>query len=826
MKKLLGLTAITILLASPVYSGVIEDWSSVTPGMNVGTFADNLGSKVEFATEAGPGGQKAIKLTSTLVQNGWCGIWRGLSADLSKNKSLKFKVKTSAPGQVEVALQDAYNVQYIASCTVSSKNWTEVTIPLSSFIKNPYYTPPNAVLGNPMDLSRTTSMNLSSHIAGDSVVEIGLIESAGTAPASPAASKPAAGASTSPNGRIIVDWYLSPYQMAGTFADALGSKIDYADEGGPDGAKAVKLTSNLVSGGWCGVGRNLASENLSRNTCFKFKAKTSVPGDVQMGLTDAYHVQYIARFTVSSKDWTQISVPFSSFVKDPYYTPPGARLGRPMDLTKTRNLNFMPKTVGESVLEIGPVEAAGTGGTFCEPVSYLNAQAKRKEIARAQTHEVTISRSGGTPISPFAFGSCYFDWVDWGKNGMVGMKGSEEPAKTLRLNVMVGADNQNDANAPQLFDNAQEDKFIEYCRAIGAEPIMIVPVYGNNVDGGKTTAQGAADIVTYVNGTKKYGVKYWSIGDEVDIYDLFFKKKTGLPVSTAAEYAALYNSYAKAMVAANKKAHSGVELKFVGPELGAKYNEGNDWLGPMLDKCKDYIDVVSIHAYGFAARELTAEGALTDIDRFRPFVEDVKARVAKHGRPGTPLAITEANLCYDADANLYTPELRKVGPGTFWAAIWDADRMGAALEENLWTFAFWNLTEPVQNANYNVFGFILTDPSKNPPTWKLTPEYYVEQMVDTNFSGNTVMPSGVPEDMSVYASYDKKKAATAVLVLNKDSAKRTLKLEVDDLKPRTLQFAPMSINLITIPDDTKTECRVLEYNIKMADAGRPPKAVR
>jgi hypothetical protein len=435
---------------------------------------------------------------------------------------------------------------------------------------------------------------------------------------------------------------------------------------------------------------------------------------------------------------------------------------------------------------------------------------------------VKIARAGGTPISPFAFGNNYFNWVDWNNDGMVGILGTEEPVRALHLNVLVGDNNQNDANTPRLFDKVEMDKYIQYCRTVGAEPIMIAPVYGNNVDGGPTSAQGAADIVTYINGTRKYGVQYWTIGDEVDIYDQFFKRKTGLPVSTASEYAAVFKSYAQAMKDANAAVNSGIELKFVGPELGWRYYEGNDWLGPMLDECKEYIDVVSIHLYGFAARDLSIEGALTDVDRFRSIIQDVKARIARHGRPGTPLAITEASICYDWDPSSYTPETRKVGPGTFYAAIWDADRMGVALEADLWTLAFWDLAEPIQIANGTVFGFLQTDPSKNPPTYKPNPEYYTQQMVTTNFSGTTVIPSGIPDRMSVYASYDEKKASTAILVINKDTEFRQLKLAVDNLKPRIIKFSPMSINIVTIPDNSRGEHQILEYTMQMADAGLLP----
>jgi hypothetical protein len=469
--------------------------------------------------------------------------------------------------------------------------------------------------------------------------------------------------------------------------------------------------------------------------------------------------------------------------------------------------------------------AAILAGTAAILAACVGTQTAGSTPAPAAT--VKISRAGGTPISPYAFGNNYFDWVDWNNDGLVGLKGSEEPAKALHLNLLVGDNNQNDANTPQLFDNAEMDKYIQFCKFIGAEPIMIAPVYGNNVDGGPTSAKGAADIVTYINGTKKYGVKYWTIGMEVDIYDQFFKTTKGLPVSTVDEYIAVFNSYAKAMKKANAAAGSGVEIKFVGPELGWRYLPGNDWLTPMLDQCRDYIDVASIHAYGFAAHELNKKAILKDVDRFRWFVKDLKVLVAKHARPGTSLAITEANICYEWDPKSYTKKTRDLGPGTFYAAVWDADRMGAALEADLWTFAFWDLAEPHQMEKSTVFGFILTDPAKNPPTYyKLTPEYYAQWMVTNSFSGTTVIPSGVPVGMSVYACYDAKKTRTSILIINKDTVKRALALAVDNIPARTITFEPMSINIVTIPDDPAADYHLLEYTMKMADAGLPPQAVK
>jgi len=60
--------------------------------------------------------------------------------------------------------------------------------------------------------------------------------------------------------------------------------------------------------------------------------------------------------------------------------------------------------------------------------------------AFAQT--VKIARAGGIPISPFAFGNNYFNWLDWNKDGMVGLLGTEDPVRALRLNVLVADNNQ------------------------------------------------------------------------------------------------------------------------------------------------------------------------------------------------------------------------------------------------------------------------------------------------------------------------------------------------------------------------------------------------
>jgi len=152
---------------------------------------DNTGSKVDFSVDQGPqSGQKALKIPFTLVQGGYCGIWHNFMADMSKAGELRFMAKCAIPGPIQVALKDTYNVQYIAQAQVT-KDWAEVAIPLNSFRKDPYYTPPDAVLGHPMDLTKTDGMNFAPQMIGSAVLFIGPVEAGGAAVAAPGTAAPA-----------------------------------------------------------------------------------------------------------------------------------------------------------------------------------------------------------------------------------------------------------------------------------------------------------------------------------------------------------------------------------------------------------------------------------------------------------------------------------------------------------------------------------------------------------------------------------------------------------------------------------------------------------
>lgn len=467
-----------------------------------------------------------------------------------------------------------------------------------------------------------------------------------------------------------------------------------------------------------------------------------------------------------------------------------------------------------SVVDAGTGGAIGLDAELSQSSDVVEAGAA---LALPDAGTVFISRDSGTPISSFAFGHNYWDWVNWAGDGVTGVTGTETSIAALHLNVLRAGGNANDTNgpAPAVFDTSQIDAFVAYCLSVGAEPILQVPILGDG-NGTPATAQTAADMVTYANVTKGYGIQYWEIGNEPDLYPRSYD--AGVPL-TPAELCTVYQSYEAAMTAANAAApDGGGPMTFLGPELSYQYTPGADYLTPFLDACKDSVDIVSVHRYPFGGGTeqgvpgTSIDGALTDVNAFRSTVASLKSIVAGHARPGTPLAITEANVSFDYQVSAYTDAALVAAPTTFYAGLWTADILGASLESGLWTLAFWDIGDP--STAPSLLGFLQSG--------QPVPAYYTMQMISANFRDDVIVPARVPTGFSVYASYDAAGGSTAVVVLNKSAPASTLTVAVDSLSVQSLSFPALSATLLQIPDSPSATAHVFRYTQDEAEAGAAP----
>lgn len=425
----------------------------------------------------------------------------------------------------------------------------------------------------------------------------------------------------------------------------------------------------------------------------------------------------------------------------------------------------------------GPIGGATNGAVGGQSSSSSGVGGTSNPATTGPTVTATVSVSGATPL-PVAktfFGQNYWSWVPaWGD----AVAGVEAQSKTLNLKFLRAGGANNDQQKPAPFTMAELDDFVAFAKNMGAEPLLQVPVL-KNPEGTTATAADAAALVTYVNVTKAYGIKYFSIGNEPELY-----VEQGLQAAgyTASMFCTTFKEFATAMRAVDPT------IQIVGPDLSWKYQSGaNDWLTPFLQECGDVTDVVAVHRYPFAANACSENAAYADVTTYRTTLKHLRDIMAATGQSDKPLAITEANITWDGDPAKST---MPASPGSFPAAIWVADNLGASLEAQLHSVSYWSLSE-----GWTLGFFNGTAPR---------PAFHVLKLFSTGFGTEVLTVTGVPTGVSVYAGRDSAAAKSTVFVVNKTNSPHELTMELSGLPrtaPATLTVAPISIEVAVLPDD-------------------------
>ena len=380
----------------------------------------------------------------------------------------------------------------------------------------------------------------------------------------------------------------------------------------------------------------------------------------------------------------------------------------------------------------------------------------------------------------------YWQWMPSYGDDVTGTDALMAP---LKVGTMRVGGYNNDANTPDPFDGAAFDHAVAYARAIGAEPIIQVPLLADTT-GQPPTAATAAGMVTYANVTKGYGLKYFSLGNEPDLYS----SQGGLADATMPAIAgfspANYCTTATAYVAAMKAVDP--TIKIVGPDLSWKYQAGtsNDWLTPILTSCGNLFDVVAIHRYPFEAMQATRASAAADAAQFRTTIASVRGILTATGQGTKPLAITEMNVAYDA-----TSCVLDASPGTVGSALWLADGLGTAIDLGLWTSAVWDISD----TDAWSLGLIGPAPGHVP-----RPEYYAYALYAEHVGPETLQITSAPAGVSAHASRAAADDATEIIVVNWNESAATLAFSVTGLAavpaPATLVLPAVSMAAVEIPD--------------------------
>ncbi|MGL4651483.1 MAG: hypothetical protein ACRC1H_18905, partial [Caldilineaceae bacterium] len=239
------------------------------------------------------------------------------------------------------------------------------------------------------------------------------------------------------------------------------------------------------------------------------------------------------------------------------------------------------------------------------------------------------------------------------------------------------------------------DRFIELSRSLEGEPLIHVRLPNS-------TPEKAVELLTYTNLQKNYGVKYWAIGNEPNLYPGKYTETPWDPAYFAAEW----RRFAEAMKAADPS------ILLVGPEVtqfaGTQGISRSDelaaaeWMRTFLEVNGDLVDIVSIHRYPFPAdirTRTTADELMANPPEWdERILPDLKALIREVVGRDLPIAVTEVNSHWNRALN------QEASPDSLLNAVWWGDVFMRMLREQTELVAFWSLSSRDDNGGWGIVG--------------------------------------------------------------------------------------------------------------------------
>jgi hypothetical protein len=310
------------------------------------------------------------------------------------------------------------------------------------------------------------------------------------------------------------------------------------------------------------------------------------------------------------------------------------------------------------------------------------------------------------------------------------------------------------------------DVFIGLAKQMGAEPSISVRLEGG-------TAEKAAELVRYTNVKKGYGVKYWSIGNEPDLYD-------GYTAERASEE---WREFALAMEAVDPT------ILLMGPEVsqyppteaGDEYtNVRREWVRTFLEMNGDLVDVVTIHRYPFPRNNVdstTAEAMMANPPEWDVMIPNLRAIIQETTGRDIPIGVTEINSHWsDSIGGVATNE-------SFLNSIWWADVGGVATNESFLNSIWWaDVLGGLIRQQVDIVNYFNLRTTSSPSSYGLLgrdephPTYYVYQMYK-QFGTELIASETNDSLVSVTASLTEEGNLT-VMVVNRSDTPKAVSLEI------------------------------------------------
>ena len=305
--------------------------------------------------------------------------------------------------------------------------------------------------------------------------------------------------------------------------------------------------------------------------------------------------------------------------------------------------------------------------------------------------------------------------------------------------------------------NFQIDQLMAFSKQVGAMPTISVRM----LDGKPETA---AELVKYTNIKKKYGVTYWSIGNEPNIYTQLKQADYDYTVENLNKD---WRAIALAMKAADPT------IKLMGPEL-SQWNDSyettpkdsaqRDWMTEFLKANGDLVDVVTVHRYPMFSPTngpVTAQQLRENTRKWTKEVEYLHSLIKQTLGHDLPVAITELN------SDPSNAQLQEASPDSFYNAIWYADSLGQLMNADAFMVNQWVLSQRTTG-----LGLLKGDEVR--PTFYVFPLY-------KNFGSEQVYAASGVTDVDIFAA-KRTDGTLTLMVINLSDTEQRIPLQVKGIQ--------------------------------------------
>lgn len=303
----------------------------------------------------------------------------------------------------------------------------------------------------------------------------------------------------------------------------------------------------------------------------------------------------------------------------------------------------------------------------------------------------------------------------------------------------------------------QIDQLMAFAKQVDAMPTISVRLLGG-------TPETAADLVRYTNIEKKYGVTYWSIGNEPTIYTM--QKQADYDYTTE-NLNKDWRPIAEAMKAVDPT------IKLMGPEVSQwndsyyntqKDSAGRHWMIEFLKANGDLVDVVTVHRYPMYSPTngpVTVEQLRENTLKWAGEIEYLRTLIREYVGRDLPIAVTELN------SDPSNAQLQEASPDSFYNAIWYADVLGQLMNADVFMVNHWVISQ-------RSTGLGLFKGSEVRPTFYVFPLY-------KNFGSQQVYAASGIADVDIFAATREDEALT-LMVVNLSDTEMQVPLQVKGKK--------------------------------------------